>query len=200
MLIIAEAKNATPKDPLWILVWGAITDVAQALHDDPGIKNTIRVYFISSWNRDQDPAAADYIDREHKDLWYIEDIYTHRGTYQDPGGKDVTTGPPHRSWADINIKGHGELGNIIMARGDQVYLNYDGFKAGDTGSVLHVLYGNMDDPASPGWSGQFQQPDPEVRPHYWTDRENPRETVAMFRQAIFSDFAMRMDRAKSPKN
>jgi hypothetical protein len=78
-------------------------------------------------------------------------------------------------------------------------LNYDGFKAGDTGSVLHLLYGNTDDPGSPGWSGEFQQPDPAERPNYWADRENPRSTVAKYRSAIFKDFAARMDRALNPK-
>jgi hypothetical protein len=202
-LIIAEAKKASPEDPLWVLVWGAITDVAQALHDDPSIKPSLRVYFIASWNRDQDLHAARYIEREHKDLWFIEDTYTHRGPYQDgdgPKGIPVTHGPPHRSWCDLHIKGHGALGDLIMAEpGPEVFLNYDGFKAGDSSSVYHVLHGDLNDPASPSWSGQFQQPDPVDRPNTWVDRATPRATVVPWRQDIFEHFALRMDRAKRPR-
>ncbi|MDF1815576.1 MAG: DUF1593 domain-containing protein, partial [Verrucomicrobiales bacterium] len=48
--------------PLWVLVWGSITDLAQALHDAPEIKGNIRVYFIASWNRNQDPNSFRYIE------------------------------------------------------------------------------------------------------------------------------------------
>lgn len=203
-LIIEEAKKATPDDPLWVLVWGAITDVAQALHDDPSIKSSLRVYFIASWNRGQDLNATKYVENQHKDLWFIKDTYTHRGPYQDEDGDKgapVTSGPPHRSWCNIHIKGHGALGDMIMApTGPEVFLNYDGFKAGDSASVYHLLHGNMDDPGSPSWSGEFQQPDPVNRPNYWADKENPRSSVMPWRQDIFEHFALRMDRAQSPRN
>ncbi|MFZ5829496.1 MAG: hypothetical protein ACOY3P_05390 [Planctomycetota bacterium] len=78
-------------------------------------------------------------------------------------------------------------------------MNYDGFKAGDSGSVYHVLHGNLDDPASPSWSGQFRQPDPVDRPYTWAVRETPRASVASWRQDIFEHFALRMDRAKRPQ-
>ena len=35
-----------------------IGELAQAVRDDPRIKERIRVYFIASWNQRQDPAAA----------------------------------------------------------------------------------------------------------------------------------------------
>jgi hypothetical protein len=199
-LIISEAKKATAVDPLWVLVWGAITDVAQALHDDPSIKDALRVYFIASWNRGQDIHAARYIEREHPDLWFIKDTYTHRGPYQDVGGAPVTEGPPHRSWCDIHIKGHGALGDLIVRPpGPEVFLNYDGFKAGDSASVYHLLHGNMDDPGSPSWSGEFQQPDPVGRPDYWADKKNPRSGVVPWRHGIFEHFALRINRAQRPR-
>ena len=48
--IIRCAKHDDPR-PLWALVWGGIDDLAQALHDDPSIKGTIRVYFIGGPNK-----------------------------------------------------------------------------------------------------------------------------------------------------
>jgi hypothetical protein len=45
--IIQCAKRPDPR-PLWVLVWGGIDDLAQALHDEPAIKPKLRVYFIRS--------------------------------------------------------------------------------------------------------------------------------------------------------
>ena len=56
---LIERARANDLRPLWVLVWGSITDVAQALHDAPDIKPKLRVYFISSWNRRSDQAARD---------------------------------------------------------------------------------------------------------------------------------------------
>jgi len=44
--IIRCAKKKDSR-PLYVLVWRTITDVAQALHDDPSIKEKIRVYIIA---------------------------------------------------------------------------------------------------------------------------------------------------------
>ena len=38
--IIQKANESN--EPLYVLVWGSITDVAQAVYDDPSIKNKIR--------------------------------------------------------------------------------------------------------------------------------------------------------------
>ena len=69
--IIQCAKRADAR-PLWILVWGGIDDLAQALHDDPKIKSKVRVYFIGGPNRKWSTTAYDYLAREHPDLWMIE--------------------------------------------------------------------------------------------------------------------------------
>ena len=37
------AKNKSTQ-PLWILGWGGLDDIAQALHDAPEIQNKIRIY------------------------------------------------------------------------------------------------------------------------------------------------------------
>ena len=50
--IIQYANAPDPKGknrPLWVLAWGSLTDVAQALHDDPSIANKIRIYYIGSF-------------------------------------------------------------------------------------------------------------------------------------------------------
>lgn len=62
---IVERARAADSRPLWILVWGSITDVAQALHDAPEIAQKLRVYSIGSWNTRMDPAARDYVVKRH---------------------------------------------------------------------------------------------------------------------------------------
>jgi hypothetical protein len=47
---IIKAANRKDTRPLWVLVWGSMTDVALAVHEQPSIKQRIRVYSIGSWN------------------------------------------------------------------------------------------------------------------------------------------------------
>lgn len=48
--IIKCAKKDNDQ-PLWVLVWGGLEDVAQALHDAPEIKENIKVYWIGGPNK-----------------------------------------------------------------------------------------------------------------------------------------------------
>ena len=43
--------------PLYVLVWGAISDLALALHDSPEIAGVLRVYMIASFNDQGDPES-----------------------------------------------------------------------------------------------------------------------------------------------
>jgi hypothetical protein len=135
--IIERARADDPR-PLWILVWGSITDVAQALRDDPGIKPKLRVYFISSWNRRMDPAARDYVEEQHPDLWMIEADTTFRGMYV--GGlqeKDLG----NRQFLAHHVKGHGALGDLLVRKKADIQM-------GDTPSVLYLLRGDPEDPTA----------------------------------------------------
>ena len=48
--IIQRAKADKP-EPLWVLVWGGLEDLAQALHDAPEIAGKLRVYWIGGPNK-----------------------------------------------------------------------------------------------------------------------------------------------------
>src|SRR5690606_22686396 len=76
--IIKKADEDSQK-PLYILVWGSITDVAQAVHAKPEIKKNIRIYSIGSWNTVQDQKSRDFLYNKHQHLWWIEDNTTFRG-------------------------------------------------------------------------------------------------------------------------
>ena len=188
--IIQRAHSDDPR-PLYVLVWGSITDVAQALHDDPSIKETIRVHFIASWNRVQDPHAFDYIDQHHTDLWMIRDETTFRGWYI---GGDQSGGLGNRSFIETHIAGRGALGRMFEPlKGGEI-------KMGDTPTVARLLRGAPDDPTQPSWGGRFV-PHPD-RPQWWVDVGDPEwsegnrpgaKTVNRWREAYLRDWQSRWE-------
>lgn len=191
--IIQCAKRDDPR-PLYVLVWGSVTDVAQALHDDPSIKEKIRVHFIASWNREQDPYAFRYIDQHHQDLWMIRNETTFRGWYM---GGEQSGDLGNESFIDQHIAGHGALGDYFAPLKD------GSIKMGDTPTVAYLLRGNPAEPSEPHWGGRFRKV--EGRPHWWTDIQNPALTVngrsgaitvARWREAYLRDFQKRMDWCK----
>ena len=58
---IVEAARRQDSRPLYVLVWGALEDVAQALHDAPDIMSKIRVYWIGGPNKKWGANAYCYI-------------------------------------------------------------------------------------------------------------------------------------------
>ena len=158
--IVQRAKHDDGR-PLWVLVWGSITDVAQAVHDDPSIKRRLRVYSIGSWNTGQDQAARKYLFDHHADLWWIESDTTFRGMYmggQQDGDLD------NRAFVEQHVKGHGALGDLFYSKKRDI-------KMGDTPSVLFLLRGNLDDPAQPSWGGSHSKTG--HGPNYWRDDPDP---------------------------
>lgn len=187
---IMECARRDDERPLWILVWGSITDVAQAVHDDPGIKAKVRIYSIGSWNTRNDPSARDYLFEHHPDLWWIESDTTFRGMYM--GGlqeKDLG----NRSFVEMHVKGHGALGDLFYAKKRDI-------KMGDSPSVLFLLRGNLDDPSQPSWGGAYVRTN--HGPNYWYDdpQEEARDaerdgarTVNRWRADYLRDWQRRMD-------
>jgi len=186
---IVDRAKADDERPLWVLVWGSTTDVAQAVHDDPSIKSKLRVHSIGSWNTQQDPAAREYLFKNHADLWWIESDTTFRGMYNG-GQQDGEWG--NRSFVEAHVKGHGELGDLFFSKKRDI-------KMGDTPSLLYLLRGEPDDPTTAHWGGAFVKTD--HGPNYWTDNpdrslaEGGREgakTVSRWRIDYLSDWRQRM--------
>ncbi len=187
--IVDRAKADDPR-PLYVIVWGSITDVAQAVHDAPEIKEKLRVFSIGSWNTHMDRAAREYLFREHPDLWWVESDTTFRGMYV--GGKqDGDWG--NKSFLDEHVRGHGALGDFLVEK-------LDAIKMGDTPSVLYLLAGDPGDPTATHWGGRYVATD--HGPQYWTDSTDPElaegkypgaRTVNVWREAYLNDWATRMD-------
>lgn len=142
--IITCAKRDDPR-PLWLLVWGGIDDLAQALHDDPSIKDKLRVYWIGGPNKKWSTTAYDYIEREHPDLWIIETNSTYRGWFV---GGDQSEDLDNAAFVTHHVQGRGALGERFVAIAPKV-------KMGDSPSLTYVLGATRDDPSAESWGGRF---------------------------------------------
>ncbi|WP_198439713.1 DUF1593 domain-containing protein [Pareuzebyella sediminis] len=188
-LIISEAEKGDQR-PLYILIWGAMTDLAQALHKAPHIKPNIRAYYIGSWNTRQDSLSRNYVYQEHPDLWFIENNSTFRGMYM--GGYQLDD-YGNEAFVKRHIQQKGHLGRFFFQKKKDI-------KMGDTPSVLYLLHGNPENPESESWGGRFQKTGHGTQ--YWTDRtqteyiENGKpgaKTVNKWRKEYLNDWKKRLD-------
>lgn len=145
--IIRCAKKEDQR-PLWVLVWGGLEDLAQALHDAPEIQENIRVYWIGGPNKKWSANAYAYIAANFPKLWMIEVNSSYYGFFSNNQQPDVikTT-----DYFEKHIQGAGYLGRDFK--------NYYGgeIKMGDTPSLLYLMKGNPNDPAGESWGGSFEK-------------------------------------------
>lgn len=147
--IINCAKRQHTDEPLWVLVWGGLEDVAQALHDAPEITKKIKVYWIGGPNKKWGANAYDYIAGNHPDLWMIEANATYRGWFMD----DDDTPEEYES---SNFYHRFIEGNGPLAVDFKNY--YEGqIKMGDTPSLAYILNGKPEEPTRESWGGQFEK-------------------------------------------
>ncbi|MFO7670362.1 MAG: DUF1593 domain-containing protein [Bacteroidales bacterium] len=143
---IIRCAGKASDQTLWVLVWGGLEDLAQALHDAPEIKERIKVYWIGGPNKKWSVNAYAYIAEHHPDLWMIEANATYRGWFMDAESPQ-------------NITGEAYYGNYIRERGamGKAFKDYYGgkIKMGDTPSLAYLMDGNPDDPYSESWGGSF---------------------------------------------
>ncbi len=139
------ARRDDPR-PLYVLVWGGIEDLAQALHDAPDILPKLRVYFIGGPNKMWSVDAYNSIEVDHPDLWIIEANSTYRGWFV---GGDQRGEWGNKGFVAEHIAGRGALGTFFATQlGGTI-------KMGDSPSVGYLLHGTPEDPSQPGWGGRF---------------------------------------------
>ncbi len=143
--IVRCARRADPR-PLFILVWGGIEDLAQALHDAPDILPKLRVYFIGGPNKMWSVDAYNYIEQNHPELWMIEANATYRGWFV--GGNQAGEWG-NAAFVAAHVAGRGALGKFFGS------LLKGTIKMGDSPSVGYLLRGTPEDPSRPGWGGRF---------------------------------------------
>lgn len=180
-LILEEAQkvlDGTNCGPIYVLVWGAITDLSLALKESErlglGIEKVLRTYFIANVNRSFGQPGFNYIydnfltsDR----LWFIQSEQTFRGlnstSYGAPGVQDrfvnnsLVRGKQYYLDAltdPATDSSQSCLAYVLRKSSDEIQVHEptQRIKAGDTPSLLYVMDGNLDDPTSSSWGGQYK--------------------------------------------
>ena len=210
--IVECASAAGDSRPLWVLVWGSATDVAQALHDDPSIAARIRLYTIGANNTRHDPLARQYIfdglATKWPDLFWIENgdlpngsRDTFRGVYL--GGDQAG----EWSWTEFvrqSVRPYAPSGVAFPLAGPE----RAGLKEGDSPSMLYLLseavgkLGNVEDPTGESWGGRFRHFDRARYPNYYVDLDDKAEaqaSVSKWRVAFLSDWKKRWAWYGAPK-
>lgn len=194
---LIEQVYKNTNQPLHVLVWGSLTDLAQAIHDDPGIKNYIKVYSIGTWNTRQDELARKYLKENHTDFFWVETDSTARGIYL--GGIKDTSKYGNVRFVKEVIKPSGALGAYFYKISEPINVNKFGIKMGDTPSFLFLLTGGFNNPSVDSWGGKLCQ----VEPLYWYDCLDPQykldgypgaKTIDIHRMEILKDFELRLQR------
>lgn len=145
--IIKCAKKES-KEPLWILVWGGLEDIAQALHDAPEIQNKIRVVWIGGPNKKWSANSYAYIVEHFPNLWFIENNSSYYGFFSNNNEPDsVKT----TDYYDKYMKNAGNLGRDFKS-----YYNGN-VKMGDTPTLLYMMDGDPNDPTRESWGGSFEK-------------------------------------------
>lgn len=144
---IIQCARKADKRPLYILVWGGLDDVAQALHDAPEIAAKVRINWIGGPNKKWSLPSYCYIIENFPDLWFIEDNASYRGFIADYKNPDKH----HAGFYDYYVKGCGNLGAD--------FYNYkEGLpKLGDTPTLLYMLDGDAAVPERESWGGSFEK-------------------------------------------
>ena len=155
---IVQCAKKEDARPLYVLVWGCLEDVAQALHDAPEIAPKLRVYWIGGPNKKWGTNAYTYIINHFPDLWFIENNASYRGFIA--SSKDSSE--YQAGFWQAHMKGHGAIGDTF----GNYYAGVP--KMGDTPSLLYMMGGRMlnttrvykvMDPADPtmeNWGGQYE--------------------------------------------
>jgi hypothetical protein len=212
--IIDEALKKD-KRPLYILVWGSMNILKDALLAAPEIQENIRVLTVGTNLRAPQDGGDGALpnwngpgrnrifgDPRFDALWWIENDWGYHGmfkgiSYQEED-ENPKAGRPYEMMLELAEKG-GYLGKHLkdaVAPERTKWAYY--FRAGDTPTVLYLIDpdNNLDDPGKGSWAGIFDQPLPDARPHYWTnvtgesgyDHTDPMNTWRFADSAITESF------------
>ncbi len=165
--IIKCAKKRNSQ-PLWILGWGGLEDIAQALHDAPEIQDKIKIYWIGGPNKKWSANSYAYIVNNFPNLFFLEVNSSYYGFFSNNTEPDTIR---TSDYYDSVIQGAGNLGADFKK-----YYNGE-IKMGDSPSLLYMMDGNPDNPNRESWGGSFEKIDYSPRTIY-NRTTTLRDTVA----------------------
>ncbi|MCX8531861.1 nucleoside hydrolase-like domain-containing protein [Chryseobacterium luquanense] len=145
---IVKSARKKSTQPLWVLVWGGLEDVAQALHDAPDIQNKIKIYWIGGPNKKWSANSYSYIAKNFPDLWFIEANSTYYAFFSKNDDPKILKST---EYYDRYIKGYGAMGKDFKNY-------YKGeIKMGDSPTLFYLMHGNPNDPTGESWGGSFEK-------------------------------------------
>jgi hypothetical protein len=145
---IIKCAEKESSQPLWILVWGGLDDLAQSLHDAPEIQSKIRVYWIGGPNKKWSVNSYAYIVENFPNLWFIEVNSTYYSFFS---YNDAPDSVKNSDYYTTHIEAAGHLGKDFKKY-------YDGnIKMGDTPSLLYLMDGDPNNPMRDSWGGSFEK-------------------------------------------
>ena len=144
--IVRCARRDDPR-PLYVLVWGGLDDLAQALHDAPDIAPRIRVYWIGGPNKKWSLNSYVYIVENFPGLWFIENNVSYRAFIADGKKPDKYNKGFYEAFAkDAGALG-ADFGSYLGGRP----------KMGDTPALLYMMDGDPANPEKESWGGRFER-------------------------------------------
>ena len=145
---IVKCAKKKSDQPLWVLVWGGLDDLAQALHDAPEIQSMIKVYWIGGPNKKWCANSYAYIAENFPNLWFIEANASYRGFFSNTSMPDSLS---TENYYNRSIRGAGYMGKD--------FINYykGNIKMGDTPSLLYMMDGDPNNPLKESWGGSFEK-------------------------------------------
>jgi len=171
---IVTCARKTDTRPLWVLVWGTLEDVAQALHDAPDIAEKIRVYWIGGPNKKWGVNSYCYIAENFPNLWMIENNSSYRGFIANDKKEDAF----NKLYYASAIEGAGHMGAAFRN-----YYNGN-VKMGDSPSLFYLMHGNPMQPEGESWGGSFEKT--AFSPRTIFNRHTTlRDTIAVYSVAEF---------------
>lgn len=145
--LIVDCARKDDDRPLYILGWGLLEDIAQALHDAPDIVDKLRVHYIGGPNKKWGLNAYEYIVKNFPQLWIIEDNSSYRGWFN---GGNMEKDLGNHSFVVEHAMKHGALGEFFGSLLDGV------IKMGDTPTVAWLLRGIPEIPEQSSWGGRYE--------------------------------------------
>ena len=206
--IISVVDRPDPR-PVWIIIWGGPTDLAQAIwkvesertaEEFAAFKSKILVYSIA----DQYDETGPWLRQNHPDIFYITSYKALRGMYR--GGDTSLLSP---QWLKANVcNNHGPLGAMYpIYDGGDIFSGrigkVEGIKEGDTPSFLYLIPNGLSDPMKPSWGswgGRFYGTGKQFFDDMDTYEEEIDEMASVYkwRKAYQADFQARMDWCVKP--
>jgi len=190
---VAKIINNGECGPLHVLTWGTVSSLAIALNGNNNtevlsndqVARNLRVYMIGSYNIGKNSGGTltaaytyirnRYINSSNNSLWLIESNSTFRGFAGNSFSNSQDIGDNFLS----EVNGDSCLANLLAT----TMTNGARLKMGDSASVFYMMNGDIRNPTTPSWGGQYRQPNTS-KPYYTDLTSDPRSTIT----PIGSDF------------